>query len=78
MTPGDRLHAVFKAGAQARRDGTVTPYPANNLLGQIHSYGWVREDLRLALMKANPVYLANQEAFARYDASRAVRSGAHA
>lgn len=71
MSPGDRLHAVFKAGAQARRDGTPTPYPANNLLGQIHSYGWVQDDLRLALMKADPVYRANQEASAQYQARRA-------
>ena len=67
MTPGDRLHAAFKAGAKQRRDGTPTPYPARGLLSQVSTYGWVQEDLRLALMKADPAYRKGQEQHAVID-----------
>lgn len=64
MSASDRMHAIFKAGAKARADNTCNPYPGKSLLGQLHIYGWVQEDLRLALMRADPVYRAGQERFA--------------
>lgn len=62
-TPRDRLHAIFKAGAKSRREGTTNPYPGGSLLGQIHNYGWVQEDLRLALMAKDSAYREQQERF---------------
>ena len=60
MNSNDRIHAIFKEGARARRTGTVNPYPGGSLFGQIHCYGWVQEDLRLALMDAKPSYREDQ------------------
>ncbi len=57
-------YAVVKEGAAARANGTPCPYPSTReLQSMLHSVGWVQEDLRLALIKADPVYRANQEAF---------------
>lgn len=63
FAPNDRLHAIFKAGAKSRRNGTTNPYPGGSILGQIFTYGWVQEDLRLALMIKDPVYREQQERF---------------
>lgn len=57
-------YAVVKEGAAARVSGASCPFPAKQeLRSMLHSIGWVQEDLRQALMKADPVYRANQEAF---------------
>lgn len=53
---------VQKEGAKARREGTSNPYHAHTLKASLHATGWLMEDLRLALMKADPVYRKNQEA----------------
>lgn len=58
------LNRVFKAGAAARRDGSNIPYAATEeLKSMIHIFGWVQEDLRLALMKADPIYRIGQLAY---------------
>lgn len=59
----DRMHAIFKAGAKARRAGTDNPYPGHSILHQLFVYGWVQEDLRLALMNKDPAYREQQERF---------------
>lgn len=52
----ERLNAFIKEGAHARINGTVCPYPARTVAAMLHADGWVREDLRQALMKAKPAY----------------------
>lgn len=60
---GEKLHQWFKAGAKARQTGETCPHAGGSLASQIHVYGWLKEDLRIALMRANPAYAAEQERF---------------
>ena len=60
---GRRLYALIKEGAHARINGTRCPYAANTVASMLHSVGWVREDLRQALIKADPRYGEEQRRF---------------
>lgn len=67
----DALYAIFKGGAAARRAHTSTPYAAaERLKSMLHSFGWVQEDLRLALMKHDPNYRTGQVAFDMAEAEK--------
>ena len=55
-----RLYAFIKEGAHARINGTRCPYAINTVATMLHSVGWVQEDLRQALIRANPAYAASQ------------------
>lgn len=55
------IYSKLKEGEKAFRDKTPTPYHPDTLEGMLHIYGWVREDLRQQLMKADPQYAASQQ-----------------
>lgn len=59
----DWMWKVAKEGRKARQDGSICPYAANTVAAVIHIEAWVIEDLRLALMKANPSYGEEQRRF---------------
>lgn len=59
----DTLYAILKEGEAGRRNNTNNPYDGNSLYHMLFSYGWVREDLRIGYMKANPAYEKQQAAF---------------
>lgn len=59
----ERLYAFIKEGAHARINGTSCPYAARTVASMLHSVGWVREDLRQALIKAKPAYGEEQRRF---------------
>lgn len=53
-----------KQGAQTFRDRGYNPYPPNTMMSFLHSQGFLIEDLRQALMKADPDgYGAEQRRF---------------
>jgi hypothetical protein len=52
----------LKEGEKAFLDGTANPHHGGTLEHALFAYGWVKEDLRQALMKANPSYRAGQQA----------------
>jgi hypothetical protein len=54
---------IVKEGAVSRRTGTPNRHAPNTIRSYLHSHGWLCEDLRIALMKANPSYEAGQAAF---------------
>ncbi len=58
-----QLYAFIKEGAHARIDGISCPYPPRTVAAMLHSVGWVREDLRQALIKADPRYGEEQRRF---------------
>ena len=58
-----RLYAFIKEGAHARINGTSCPYAAHTVAAMLHSAGWVREDLRQALIKADARYGEEQRRF---------------
>ncbi len=59
----DWMWKITKEGRRARRDGTANPYAANAVASSLHSAGWLTEDLRLALMEADPLYGEQQRRF---------------
>lgn len=59
----NKLVTVYREGVKAHLDGTANPYPGNTINHTVHCWGWVNEDLRQALMKANPQYREQQERF---------------
>lgn len=59
----DWMYSVIKEGQKARRENTGCPHPAYTLKSFLHVQGWVSEDLRIGLCKANPTYRATQVAY---------------
>lgn len=59
----DRLHQWQKDGAIARHTGTSCPHPPNTLASFMYNSGWLTENLRLALCRANPSYAWGQAQF---------------
>ena len=60
----ERLYHYVKEGAKARQNGTSSPYAGNTLAHFLHATGWVQEDLRQGLMRADPEgYGAEQKRF---------------
>lgn len=55
-----KLYAWQKEGMACRRNGGSTPYAGNTVAHAMHSSGWLQEDLRIALMKADARYRASQ------------------
>ena len=55
-------YAIVKEGVFARRNGGRCPYAGNTIRHFLHSQGWLTEDLRIALMKADSKYEADQAA----------------
>lgn len=51
---------VLKEGQESRRTGKPSPYDGQSVQHQLHAYGWVCEDLRLALIEASPKYAKSQ------------------
>ena len=49
----DWVFGLLAEGEECRRNGTANSYPGSDVRHVIVSYGWVREDLRLALEKKN-------------------------
>ena len=58
-----RLYEYFKEGSQNRLSGRSNKHPGNSLAHMLSSFGWVQEDLRQALMKADPRYGEEQRRF---------------
>lgn len=59
----DRLYDFISEGAHARINGTACPYAARTVAGMLHAVGWTREDLRQALIEADPRYGEEQRRF---------------
>lgn len=55
-----KLYEIEREGAAARDSGAVCPYPGNSLFHYIHSVGWLKRDLQLALCRAKPSYRESQ------------------
>ena len=49
----DWVFGLLAEGEENRREGTANKYAGGDVRHVIASYGWVREDLRLALEKKN-------------------------
>lgn len=64
----ESAYAVVREGRQARIDGTPAKYPSNSVLNVLYIVGWVQEDLRIALMRVDPIYRAGQDRFKGYQA----------
>lgn len=58
-------YSKIREGAQRRVTGAPNRYAGNTLAHLLSAQGWLTEDLRQALMKANPVYAVSQAAFER-------------
>lgn len=56
---------ILNEGSEARREGTNNPYKVNSIEHLLHAEGWLKEDLRLALIKADPKYAQSQLAHDR-------------
>lgn len=52
----DQMWKWRREGAKARIACAPCPYPANTIAYFMHCEGWLCEDLRQALMKADPRY----------------------
>ena len=59
----DRIFAILHEGERNRREGTSNQYAGNTIEHSLSAYGWVTEDLRIALMQNNPNYEKQQAAF---------------
>lgn len=59
----DRLYAWQKEGRLSRHTGARNPYPPNSIAAFMHGSGWLTEDLRLALCRADPAYAWGQAQF---------------
>ena len=57
------LYKFVKEGHALRLSGGACPYAGNTLAHMLSAIGWVSEDLRQALMRADPRYGAEQRAF---------------
>lgn len=69
------LEHAFKLGRTSRIQGLATPYVGNTMEHSMHSKGWLVEDLRLALIKADSTYAKNQAAVEAYDARQTAGNG---
>lgn len=56
----EKLYVWQKEGVKSRQDLTPNPYKPNTLCSFMHTNGWLQEDLRIALMEANPTYEISQ------------------
>lgn len=56
----DQLNAWYSEGSKCRDEGTRCPYPGNTLQHYMHSMGWLKRDLQLALCKTDPIYRESQ------------------
>jgi hypothetical protein len=59
----DRLYRWQKEGQLARHTGAICPHRPDTLASFMHGSGWLTEDLRLALCRANPAYAWGQAQF---------------
>jgi len=48
----DNLYRILKEGELSFHEGTICPYHEDDFRKMLHSYGWVKEELRCALIKA--------------------------
>ena len=55
-----KIFALLEEGEEARRSGACSPYGGRTLEHCLSAYGWVKEDLRQALIKADPKYARSQ------------------
>ena len=62
----DWLYNHHKAGQKRYLSGERCPHAANTVAYLMDVLGWVSEDLRQSLMKADPIYGEGQR---RYDAT---------
>jgi len=51
---------LLNEGSEARRHGTHNPHKGNSIEHLLHAEGWLKEDLRLALIDASPSYARSQ------------------
>lgn len=58
----DAMYVVIKEGETCRDKGTPCPYGGNTVEHFLHSQGWLKRDLQLALIKSDPRYAASQAA----------------
>lgn len=63
----DWIYAKLREGERNRRVGGVNNHPGNSLAHMLVAYGWVKEDLRLALIKSNETYALGQLSSPRHD-----------
>lgn len=59
----DLVYTMIKEGIETRRNGTANKHPANTLRHMLSATGWLQEDLRITLMKANPTYAQGQASY---------------
>ena len=59
----DQIFVWLKEGENARDTGQGSSYNGQSLAHQLHSYGWVKRDLQLALCVAKPTYGQEQLRF---------------
>lgn len=55
-----KLHQWEKEGAKSRDTGEGSPYGGNSLAHYMHSLGWVKRDLQLALCDRDEGYRRTQ------------------
>lgn len=48
------LYKYIKEGAQLRKDGGICKHAGNTVAHMLSTQGWLTEDLRQALIKADP------------------------
>lgn len=60
-----KLYEFIKEGASTRISGEANRYEGNTLSHMLCCVGWVQEDLRQALMAADPAYGAEQRFFGK-------------
>lgn len=56
----DKLYVWEQQGAAARHDGSACPHRGGSLAAFMHSGGWLKEDLRCALMRKDRGYCLDQ------------------
>lgn len=61
------IYARLQEGERNRRMGRINNHGGNSLSHMLVSYGWVKEDLRLALIKSNESYALGQLSNPRKD-----------
>lgn len=59
-TEYERITRLIREGEQARRTGHPNPYHGQSVEHALHATGWVKEDLRLALIETSPSYAKSQ------------------
>lgn len=48
------VFGILNEGAESYRLGTCSPYRGDDVRHSIHAHGWVMEDLRCSLIRADP------------------------